>query len=144
MESTPSTWLLHSIICHSLKVVDFLSMTAANRRKGPSTVDKGWYQVAWAFLKVSFMVPGASIVRQTVGHLSGFWCSGPSSTIKIYHVKNFLPLTVPYYLISSRILSALGSRSALGFCRLLKDRSLKKMGKTPSSHIIHSLGGEYC
>ena len=22
--------------------------------------------------------------------------------------------------------------------------SLKKMGKTPSSHIIHSLGGEYC
>ena len=46
------------IICHSLKVVDFLSMTAANRRKGPSTVDKGWYQVAWAFLKVSFMVPG--------------------------------------------------------------------------------------
>ncbi|CAH3016658.1 unnamed protein product [Porites evermanni] len=34
------------------EVVDFLSMTAANRRKGPSTVDKGWYQVAWAFLKV--------------------------------------------------------------------------------------------
>ena len=22
--------------------------------------------------------------------------------------------------------------------------SKKKMGKTPSSHIIHSLGGEYC
>ena len=26
----------------------------------------------------------------------------------------------------------------------LKDHSLKKIGKTPSSHIIHSLGGEYC
>ena len=35
-------------------------------------------------------------------------------------------------------------RSTLGFFRLLKDRSLKKMGKTLSSHIIHSLGGEYC
>jgi len=33
-------------------VVDFLSMTAAKRRKGPPTSDKGWYQVAWAFLKV--------------------------------------------------------------------------------------------
>ena len=32
----------------------------------------------------------------------------------------------------------------LGFCRLLKDLSLKKMGEKPSSHIIHSLGGEYC
>ena len=32
--------------------------------------------------------------------------------------------------------------STLGFCRLLKDRSLKN-GKKPSSHIIHSLGGEY-
>ena len=34
-------------------------------------------------------------------------------------------------------------KSALGFCRLLKDYSLKKVGKTPSSHIIHSPGGEY-
>ena len=34
--------------------------------------------------------------------------------------------------------------STLGFFRVLKDQSLKKMGKTPSSHIIHSLGGEYC
>ncbi|KAJ7388553.1 Jouberin [Desmophyllum pertusum] len=34
------------------KVVDFLSMTAAKRRKGPLTSDKGWYQVAWGFLKI--------------------------------------------------------------------------------------------
>ena len=34
-------------------------------------------------------------------------------------------------------------RSTLGICRLLKGRSLKKIGKTPSSHIIHSLGGGY-
>lgn len=34
------------------EVVDFLSMTAAKRRKGPSTGDKGWYHVAWAFLKI--------------------------------------------------------------------------------------------
>ena len=36
-----------------MKVVDFLSMTAAKRRKGAQGGDKGWYQVAWAFLKVS-------------------------------------------------------------------------------------------
>ena len=61
-------------------------MTAANRRKGPSTVDKGWYQVAWAFLKVSFMVP--DIARQTVGDLSGLRCfRGPASTIKISREK---------------------------------------------------------
>jgi len=71
------------IICRFLKVVDFLSMTAANRRKGPSTVDKGWYQVAWAFLKVSLMVPA----RQTVGDLSGLRCLGPVSTIKISRKK---------------------------------------------------------
>lgn len=34
------------------EVVDFLSMTAAKRRKGVVTGDKGWYHVAWAFLKV--------------------------------------------------------------------------------------------
>ncbi|KAL9980441.1 hypothetical protein ACROYT_G009033 [Oculina patagonica] len=34
------------------EVVDFLSMTAAKRRKGPLASDKGWYQVAWAFLKI--------------------------------------------------------------------------------------------
>ena len=34
-------------------------------------------------------------------------------------------------------------KSTLGFCRLLKDLSLRKW-KKPSSHIIHSLGGEYC
>ena len=60
-------------------------MTAANRRKGPSTVDKGWYQVAWAFLKVSFMVPGKA--RQTVCDLSGLRCLGPASTIKISRKK---------------------------------------------------------
>ena len=60
-------------------------MTAANRRKGPSTLDKGWYQVAWAFLKVSLMVPGKA--RQTVGDLSGLRCLGPASTIKISRKK---------------------------------------------------------
>ena len=35
-------------------------------------------------------------------------------------------------------------KSTLGFCRLLKDRCLKEWGKKPSSHVIHSLGGEYC
>lgn len=73
------------IICHFLKVVDFLSMTAASRRKGTSAVDKGWYQVAWAFLKVSLMVPGKA--RQTVGDLSGLKCLGPPSTIKILRKK---------------------------------------------------------
>ena len=37
-------------------------------------------------------------------------------------------------------------KSTLGFCWLLKDRSLKKkkeIGNTPSSHIFHSLRGEY-
>ena len=36
-------------------------------------------------------------------------------------------------------------KSTLGFCWLLKGRSLKKKkGNTPSSHIFHSLRGEYC
>ena len=35
-------------------------------------------------------------------------------------------------------------KSILGFCWLLKSRSLKKIGNTPSSHIFHSLRGEYC
>ena len=47
------------------------------------------------------------------------------------------------FLNPSKSLLAL-KRSTLGICRLLKGRSLKKIGKTPSSHIIHSLGGEYC
>ena len=59
-------------------------------------MDKGWYQVAWAFLKVSLMVPG--IARQTVGDLSGLRCLGPASTIKISREK-FLSLTIPPYLI---------------------------------------------
>ncbi|KAK3744974.1 hypothetical protein QZH41_008499, partial [Actinostola sp. cb2023] len=33
-----------------LEVVDFLSMTASSRQRGNS--DKGWYHIAWAFLKV--------------------------------------------------------------------------------------------
>ena len=60
-------------------------MTAANRRKGPSTLDKGWYQVAWAFLKVSLMVPGKA--RKTVCDLSGLGCLGPASSIKISRKK---------------------------------------------------------
>lgn len=34
------------------EVVDFLTMTAAKRKKATQSADKGWYQVAWAFLKV--------------------------------------------------------------------------------------------
>ena len=41
-------------------------------------------------------------------------------------------LFLPQKKVSARILST--------FKRLVS----KKMGKTPSSHIIHSLGGEYC
>ena len=48
----------------------------------------------------------------------------------------------PYWILPSLFLPQ--KKSAPRFCRLLKDRSLKKKGKTPSSHIIHSLGGEYC
>lgn len=32
-----------------------MSMTAAKRRKGVVIGDKGWYHVAWAFLKVSWL-----------------------------------------------------------------------------------------
>ena len=42
----------------------------------------------------------------------------------------------------SKSFLALKKVDPIGFCRLLKDLSLKKMGKTLSLHIIHSLGGE--
>ena len=42
----------------------------------------------------------------------------------------------------SKSFLALKKVSPIGICRLLKDLFLKKMGKTLSSHIIHSLGGE--
>ena len=41
----------------------------------------------------------------------------------------------------SKSFLALKKVSPIGICRLLKDVS-EKMGKTLSSHIIHSLGGE--
>ena len=44
---------------------------------------------------------------------------------------------------SFQVFSCLKKKSALGFCRLLEDRSLKNW-ETQSSRIIHSLGGEYC
>ena len=45
---------------------------------------------------------------------------------------------------SFEVFSYLKKSQPLGFCRLLKDRSLKKWEKKASSHIIHSPGGEYC
>ena len=36
-----------------LKLVDFLTVTAANRSRETQPGDKGWYKIAWAFLKVS-------------------------------------------------------------------------------------------
>ena len=45
---------------------------------------------------------------------------------------------------SFEVFSCLKKKSTLGFCGLLKDRFLEtKIGKAPSSPIIHSLGGEY-
>ena len=48
----------------------------------------------------------------------------------------------PFWILRSLFLPE--KKSTLGFCRLLKDLSLRKWEKKPSSHIIHSLGGEYC
>ena len=64
-------------------------------------------------------------------------------------VNNLSNIKLSYSKLKNAVLNSSKSfltlkKSALGFYRLLKDRSLKKTGKTPSSHIIHSLGGEYC
>ena len=49
---------------------------------------------------------------------------------------------MPFWILRSLFLP--WKKSTLGFCWLLKRSFSKKMGKTLNSHIIHSLGGEYC
>ena len=48
----------------------------------------------------------------------------------------------PFWILQNLFLPK--KKSILGKCRILKDRSLKEGKKKSSSHIIHSLGGEYC
>ena len=45
---------------------------------------------------------------------------------------------------SFEVFSCLKKSTTLGFCRLLKDISLREWEKKTSSQIIHSLGGGYC
>ena len=69
-------------------------MTAAKRRKGVVTGDKGWYHVAWAFLKVSCFI---SCVMRRVGEGRGgavfLWgklvigCKPPIVRVKISYLK---------------------------------------------------------
>lgn len=53
----------------NVQIRDFVSMTKANNvRRGKDDVEKGWYNVAWAFLKVrSFFRSRLSTVLRSKG-----------------------------------------------------------------------------
>ena len=86
------------------------------------------------FLSQSFLLENAEFTKRL---LLREYKNNPSSTNLSYSkLKNAVLNPFKSFLALKK--------STLGFCRLLKDLSLKKMGKTLTSHIIHSLGGEYC
>ena len=89
------------------------------------------------FLSQSFLLENAEFTKQLLLREYAGVVNNPSSTNLTYSKlknavlnpsKSFLALKK----VSPRILST------------FKRSFSKKMGKTPTSHIIHSLGGEYC
>jgi hypothetical protein len=55
----PTTQRFSKDLCNCeslLQILDFLSMAAINKLKGTQRSDRGWYQIAWAFLKVTVEV----------------------------------------------------------------------------------------
>ena len=62
--------------CESLlQILDFLSMAAINKLKGTQRSDRGWYQIAWAFLKVTVEVNLCTVNVRSLIFLSVVLCT---------------------------------------------------------------------